>query len=132
MKKMNKIILSLSLTAFASAAFSLPILNSHPVLAGEIGDYGDDPRLQTMTFFGDPKTQMGFCYTTSNVTNTDLQVLEASIYKNSTGFDDPSVQESIKSFTGTSEGSKITGDGFIHRVNAKNLTPDQILLSFWR
>ena len=121
-----KFVLPLSVISLVATGLCLATVKPQykRVLAGEIGDYGDDTRLQSMTFFGDTRSQMGFCWTTSNATNSDLQVLEKSIYDNSTGFDDPSVISSIKYFTGTIEGSQIAGDGFIHRAVAKRLTPD--------
>lgn len=126
MKKIFKLVLPLSVISLVATGLSLSTVKFQykRVLAGEIGDYGDATRLQSMTFYGDTKTQMGFCWTTTNATSTDLQVLEKSIYDNSTGFDDPTVENSIKYFTGTIEGSPIAGDGFIHRAAAKRLTPD--------
>lgn len=126
MKKIFKLVLPLSVISLVATGLSLSTVKIQykRVLAGEIGDYGDATRLQSMTFYGDTKTQMGFCWTTTNATSTDLQVLEKSIYDNSTGFDDPAVENSIKYFTGTIEGSPIAGDGFIHRAAAKRLTPD--------
>ncbi len=126
MKKIFKLVLPLSIISLVATGLSLSTVKFQykRVLAGEIGDYGDATRLQSMTFYGDTKTQMGFCWTTTNATSTDLQVLEKSIYDNSTGFDDPVVENSIKYFTGTIEGSPIAGDGFIHRAAAKRLTPD--------
>lgn len=126
MKKIFKLVLPLSVISLVATGLSLSTVKFQykRVLAGEIGDYGDATRLQSMTFYGDTKTQMGFCWTTTNATSTDLQVLEKSIYDNSTGFDDPVVENSIKYFTGTIEGSPIAGDGFIHRAAAKRLTPD--------
>lgn len=126
MKKIFKLVLPLSVISLVATGLSLSTVKFQykRVLAGEIGDYGDATRLQSMTFYGDTKTQMGFCWTTTNATSTDLQVLEKSIYDNSTGFDDPIVENSIKYYTGTIEVSPIAGDGFIHRVAAKRLTPD--------
>ena len=126
MKKIFKLVLPLSVISLVATGLSLSTVKFQykRVLAGEIGDYGDATRLQSMTFYGDTKTQMGFCWATTNATSTDLQVLEKSIYDNSTGFDDPTVENSIKYFTGTIEGSPIAGDGFIHRAAAKRLTPD--------
>ena len=126
MKKIFKLVLPLSIISLVATGLSLSTVKFQykRVLAGEIGDYGDATRLQSMTFYGDTKTQMGFCWTTTNATSTDLQVLAKSIYDNSTGFDDPVVENSIKYFTGTIEGSPIAGDGFIHRAAAKRLTPD--------
>lgn len=126
MKKIFKLVLPLSVISLVATGLSLSTVKFQykRVLAGEIGDYGDATRLQSMTFYGDTKTQMGFCWTTTNATSTDLQVLEKSIYDNSTGFDDPIVENSIKYYTGTIEVSPIAGDGFIHRAAAKRLTPD--------
>lgn len=126
MKKIFKLVLPLSVISLVATGLSLSTVKFQykRVLAGEIGDYGDAIRLQSMTFYGDTKTQMGFCWTTTNATSTDLQVLEKSIYDNSTGFDDPVVENSIKYYTGTIEVSPIAGDGFIHRAAAKRLTPD--------
>ena len=90
MKKIFKLVLPLSVISLVATGLSLSTVKFQykRVLAGEIGDYGDATRLQSMTFYGDTKTQMGFCWTTTNATSTDLQVLEKSIYDNSTGFDD--------------------------------------------
>jgi len=126
MKKITKFILPLSVISLMATGLCLNTLNFEykRVFAGEIGDFGDSTRLQTMSFFGDTRTQMGFCWTTSNATSSDLQILEKSIYDSSNGFDDSSVSGSIKYYTGTVEGSLISGDGFIHRAVAKRLSPD--------
>ena len=92
------------------------------VNAGEIGDYGDAVRMPSMSIYGDPATQMGFCWTTTNYTATNLQVLEKSIYESYGSF--AAAEEKIKYYDGTIEPSNIAGDGLIHRVNAKNLVPD--------
>ena len=92
------------------------------VSAGEIGDYGDAVRMPSMTIYGDPASQMGFCWTTTNYTESNLQVLEKADYETYGSFD--AATEKIKYYDGTIEASEIAGDGLIHRVNAKNLTPN--------
>ena len=119
--KINSVILASSLVGFMSIVHT-PIINM--VSAEEIGDFGDATRMESMSFYSDPKTKMGFCWTTTNITNTNLQVMEKSVFDNSNGFDDPTVSRNVKHYDGTIEVSKIAGDGFIHRVNASNLTPD--------
>ena len=96
----------------------------NPTFAGEIGDYGDTTRMQSMSFYGDTRTQMGFCWTTGNPTGSTLQVIEEEKYNNATDFDDPSIASSIKYFDGVLEPSKISSDGFIHRAVAKGLKAD--------
>ena len=126
MKKINKI-LPISLVLLSATGLCLSLGQSirlNKVSAEEIGDYGDATRMQTMTLYGDTRTQMGFTWTTTNITKTNLQVLEKSVYDASTGFDDPAVTSSIRYYDGTIEASKISGDGFIHRVHADGLTPD--------
>ena len=124
MKRTTNTILTLSIVSLFGVALTLPTTLAKPVFAGEIADYGASPRLQTMSFYGDTSSQMGFCYTTTNYTNTDLQVVDEVSFKASTGFDDPSLAEKIKYYEGSIEPSKIAGDGFIHRLVATGLTPD--------
>ena len=125
MKKKVSVLLSISAISLATFALALPATKGYiQVRAGEIGDYGDDIRMPSMSFFGDTTSKMGFCWTTTNFTKTNLQVLEKSVYDASTGFGDPTVASQIKYFDGTTEGSPISGDGFIHKVNAFGLTPD--------
>lgn len=124
-KFINKM-LPISIVSLLSAGLVLSMRNL-PVkaaYAGEIGDYGDATRMPSMSFYGDTKTQMGFCWTTTNYTKSVLQVIEKDIYDSSTGFDDPSIATRIKYFDGTVEASLISDDGFIHRVHATGLTPD--------
>ncbi len=126
MKKMINKFLPLSFVALVAAGLTLSTTKTQfkRVLAGEIGDYGDATRMQSMTFFGDTRTQMGFCWTTDNATNSDLQVVEKTIYDNTNGFGDNALSSDIKYYTGTMEPSLISGDGFIHRAIAKRLKPD--------
>ena len=122
MKKTHfyKVLSLASLTAIAfSGAFSSK--DAVKAFAGEIGDYGDAVRMPSMTIYGDPATQMGFCWTTTNYTATNLQLLEKSVYDSYGSFE--AAEEKIKYYDGTVEPSQVTGDGLIHRVNAKNLTP---------
>lgn len=120
----KQVVSLLSLSFLLGCAFSVSKNSIQPGFAGEIADVGDVPRMQTMNFYGDTKTKMSFCWTTSNYTRTDVWVTDENTYKNSTGFDDDSIQMSVKKFHGTVEISPITGDGFIHRVVAENLNPD--------
>ena len=124
-KRMNKI-LPISLITLSLTGVCLVLSHSTFRLAKaeEIGDYGDATRMPSMSFYGDTKTKMGFCWTTTNITRSDLQILDKATYESSTGFDDPNVLSSIKYYEGTMEVSKISGDGFIHRVNAEGLKPD--------
>ena len=126
MKKMINKFLPLSFVALVAAGLTLSTtkIQFKRVLAGEIGDYGDATKMQSMTFFGDTRTQMGFCWTTDNATNSDLQVVEKTIYDNTNGFGDNALSSDIKYYTGTMEPSLISGDGFIHRAIAKRLKPD--------
>ena len=114
----------LSLTSLVAVTLGLAISQrkSLKVDASEIGDYGDTARMPSMTIYGDPATQMGFCWTTTNYTATNLQLLEKSVYESYGSFE--AAEEKIKYFDGTIEASNIAGDGLIHRVNAKNLVPD--------
>ena len=126
MKKLTKTLLPISFVAVLSAGLCLSINHTSfkPAFAGEIGDYGDTTRMPSMSFYGDTTKQMGFCWTTSNYTQSLLEVLEYDRYVASNGFDDPSVESYIKYYPGTVEPSLIASDGFIHRAVAKNLTPD--------
>ena len=126
MKKIINKVLPVSIIGLISLGLCLSLRhnNIQPVFAGEIGDYGDATRMPSMSFYGDTKTQMGFCWTTSNLTGSTLQVIEETKYNNSTGFDNPSIAGQIKYFDGTVEASMISDDGFIHRAVAKGLTPD--------
>ncbi len=92
------------------------------VKAEEIGDYGDAVRMPSMTFYGDTATQMGFCWTTTNITGTELQVLDKATFDTYGSFE--AASQYIKYFDGTIEASLIAGDGFIHRAHAKGLSPD--------
>ena len=119
--------LKLGATFLASTlltSMAVVILPTYIAHAEEIGDYGDATRMPSMSFYSDPTSEMSFCWTTTNITATDLQVVEASIYEASNGFDDSSISRNIKIYEGTIEASQISGDGFIHRVYAHGLTPD--------
>ena len=126
MKKIINKVLPISVVGLISAGLCLSLHHTQfkPAFAGEIGDYGDATRMPSMSFYGDTKTQMGFCWTTSNLTGSVLQVIDEETYNSSTGFDDPSIANKIKYFDGTVEPSMIADDGFIHRAVAKSLTPD--------
>ena len=126
MKKIINKVLPISVVGLISAGLCLSLHHTQikPAFAGEVGDYGDATRMPSMSLYGDTKTQMAFCWTTSNLTGSTLQVIEESKYNNSTGFDDPSIANQIKYFDGTIEASMISSDGFIHRAVAKGLTPD--------
>ena len=114
----------LSISTLATLSLGVIFSNKQAlrVNAGIVGDYGDAVRMPSMTIYGDPATQMGFCWTTSNLTATNLQILEKSVYDSYGSFEAASAK--IKYYDGTIEPSKISGDGLIHRVNAKNLTPN--------
>ena len=126
MKKIVNKLLPISIVALISAGLclSMRIPSLKVAYAGEIGDYGDATRLPSMSFNGDTRTQMGFCWTTGNYTQSVLQVIEQDKYDASNGFDDPSIATQIKYYDGTVEPSKISDDGFIHRAVATNLKPD--------
>ncbi|MBO4856269.1 MAG: metallophosphoesterase family protein [Bacilli bacterium] len=126
MKKLVNKLLPISVIGLMSAGLclSMRMPSLQVAYAGEIGDYGDATRLQSMSFYGDTRTQMGFCWTTSNYTQSVLQVIEQDKYDASNGFDDPSISTQIKYFDGTIEPSQISDDGFIHRAVATGLKPD--------
>ena len=99
-----------SLTAISlGLVISLSSKETFKVNAGEIGDYGDAVRMPAMTIYGDPATQMGFCWTTTNYTATNLQILEKSVYNSYGSFE--AAEEKIKYYDGTIEPSNIAGDG---------------------
>ncbi len=118
--RINLIAIATSLVG-AVASFHNPI---QALFAEEIGDAGDAVRMPSMSFYSDPRSEMSFCWTTTNITDTDLEVIEKTRFDNSTGFDDSTISRYIKHYNGSIEKSKISGDGFIHRVVATNLSPD--------
>ena len=126
MKKIVNKLLPISVIGLMSAGLclSMRLPSLQVAYAGEIGDYGDATRLPTMSFYGDTRTQMGFCWTTSNYTKSVLQVIEQDKFDASNGFDDASIQTQIKYYDGTVEPSAISDDGFIHRAIATGLKPD--------
>ena len=81
----------------------------------ELPNANQEPRMITMSFHKDTKTQMAFNWNTTWKTDTDLQVVE----KTNGDF----TSSSVKEFKGTSSKSKISNDGFIHQAIATNLTP---------
>lgn len=124
MKKiLNKVLpITSILTLGVGLCLSMNMTHMKVAFAGEIGDYGDATRLQSMSFYGDTKTKMAFCWTTSNATRSDLQVVEKTKYDASNGFDDNSLK--LKYYEGTIEPSLISDDGFVHRAVAEGLSPD--------
>ncbi len=115
--------LGLSITSLVAIALSVSATRPLIVKAEEIGDYGDAPRMPSMTIYGDPSREMGFCWTTTNYTDTHLQVAEKSAFEQSSGWDDQTLVKKAF-YDGTIEASKIAGDGFIHKARARNLVPD--------
>ena len=81
----------------------------------ELPNANQEPRMITMSFHKDTKTQMAFNWNTTWKTDTDLQVIEKSV----NDFSSSSVLE----FKGTSSKSVISNDGFIHQAVATELTP---------
>lgn len=118
----RNLIVTISLSLALGIGFSAIKNDLKKVNAEEIGDYGDATRMPSMTFYGDPSSQIGFCWTTTNYTGTNLEVVEKSLFDNSNGWDDDNLP--IKYFEGTIEPSLIAGDGFIHRANASRLKAD--------
>ena len=98
-KTINK---ALPITFVIALCAGLSIAMNHisyrKAFAGEVGSYDDATRLPSMSFYGDTKTQMGFCWTTGNITRSDLQVVEKTKCEASTGFNDPSLK--IKYYEG--------------------------------
>ena len=123
---MKKTLKCLSLSAVTmlvlGLALSFTAQKVVTVKAGEIGDYGDAVRMPSMTLYGDTSTEMGFCWTTTYITGTNLQVLKKSIYEQYGSFE--AASDYIQYYDGTVEGSNVASDGFIHRVNAHHLIPD--------
>ena len=126
MKKLVNKLLPISVIGLMSAGLclSMRMPSLKVAYAGEIGDYGDATRLPSMSFYGDTRTQMGFCWTTTNYTKSVLQVIEQDKYDASNGFDDASIRTQIKYFDGTVEPSAISDDGFTHRAVATGLKAD--------
>lgn len=76
----------------------------------------DKVRLPTFAFGKDSKTSMTFTWSTTNYTNSYVHIVEEG-----QDFTD----ENIKSYKGTLEKSKVSGDdAFIHRVYVDNLDAD--------
>jgi 3',5'-cyclic AMP phosphodiesterase CpdA len=84
--------------------------------ASALPDENSLPAMKAMTIAGDPSKEMGFAWNTINYTDSDLQVVPA---KNG-----DFASSEVLSFTGTTTVSKAIGDNFIHKVFAKNLTPN--------
>lgn len=80
----------------------------------EIPNINQAPRMITMSIANDSKTQMSFNYNTTWMTDTILQVNENNDFTANT----------VLEFEGSVEKSKVSGDGYIHRVTAKNLKAD--------
>ena len=127
MKSVNKL-LPIAFISVLTAGLCLTMHHSEfkAAFAGEIGDYGDATRLQSMSFYGDTKTQMAFCWTTSNATRSDLQVIEKDKLDQTNGFDDPNAISQMRFYEGSIEPSLISDDGFVHRAVAKNLKADTV------
>jgi 3',5'-cyclic AMP phosphodiesterase CpdA len=84
--------------------------------ASALPDENSLPSMKAMTIAGDPSQEMGFAWNTVNYTDSDLQVVPASI--------GDFTSSEVLSFTGATTVSKAAGDNFIHKAFAKNLAPN--------
>lgn len=78
----------------------------------ELPDSSLVPRMITMSFYEDTKTQMAFNWNTTWNTLSTLQVVEKG---------QEFTQSNILEFEGTTSKSLVANDGFIHKVVATNL-----------
>jgi len=79
----------------------------------ELPNINQEPRMVTMSFYEDTKSQMAFNWNTTWMTDSIIQLTDNSNKE----FNSNSILE----FEGTVERSKVINDGFIHRVVAENL-----------
>lgn len=87
---------------------------------GELPNENQVPRLVTMNFYHDAKSEMAFRWNTTYKTDSDLEMVLAS--------DGNFEGEHVLSFQGTCEKSPVTNDGFIHSVVATNLEAKETYL----
>lgn len=80
---------------------------------GELPDENQIPRLVTMNYYRDTKSQMAFNWNTTYPTNSDLQVVKKSIGVFNS--------EYVLEYQGEVKNSQVNDDGFIHRVVATGL-----------
>lgn len=80
---------------------------------GELPNENQIPRLVTMNFYHDAKSEMAFRWNTTYKTDSDLEMVLAN--------DGDFEGEHVLSFQGTCEKSPVIHDGFIHSVVATNL-----------
>lgn len=86
--------------------------------SGYVGELPNDnqvPRLVTMNFYQDTKTEMAFRWNTTYPTDSDLQIVLAE--------DGDFDGSNVLTFQGQYQKSLVAGDGFLHSVIATGLTP---------